>query len=87
MGKRQAELPESVGQVRSEIEMWRQVRRKRSPMPARLWDAATSLAEVHGIYRISQALRLSYDSLKSRVKRSAQSTVTSISEKSSCVFR
>ena len=68
MGRRYLELPAEVGEVRSEIEGWRQNRQKRSPMPARLWSAAAALAKVHGIYRISQALRLSYESLKIRVK-------------------
>jgi hypothetical protein len=68
MGRRYWELPAEVVEVRSEIEGWRQNRQKRSPMPARLWGAAAALAKIHGIYRISQALRLSYESLKSRVK-------------------
>lgn len=62
------EMPAEVGEVRCEIEKWRRNRQKRSPMPARLWGAAAALAKAHGIYRISQALRLSYESLKSRVK-------------------
>jgi hypothetical protein len=67
MGKHHFELPAEVHEVRSEIEQWRQNRQKRSPMPARLWSAAAELAQAHGIYRISQALRLSYESLKKRM--------------------
>jgi hypothetical protein len=33
-----------------------------------LWRAAAALAHTHGVYRVSQALRLSYESLKNRVK-------------------
>ena len=73
MGKRHLELPAEVGEVRCEIEQWRQNRQKRTPMPARLWSAAAALAQAHGIYRISQALRLSYESLKNRVKGSIES--------------
>ena len=69
MGRRRLELPTEVGEMRCEIEKWRQNRQKRSPMPARLWSAAAALARVHGVYRISQALRLSYESLKNRVER------------------
>jgi hypothetical protein len=69
MGRRWLELPAEVGEVRCEIEEWRRNRQKRSPMPARLWSAAAALAHTHGVYRISQALRLSYESLKNRVKR------------------
>jgi hypothetical protein len=69
MGRRWLELPAEVGEVRGEIEKWREHRQKRSPMPARLWSAAAALAKVHGIYRISRALRLSYESLKNRVER------------------
>jgi len=85
MKKRQAELPDSVGRVRTEIEMWRRDRKKQSPMPGPLWESATSLAETYGVYRISQALRLSYDSLRRRVESSKESTVTPLLEPSSFV--
>ena len=85
MGKPKGELPEAVGRVRTEIETWRQVRKKRSPMPARLWEAAASLAESHGVYQISRALRLSYESLKNRVKSASQGDAVSRSEVSGFV--
>lgn len=69
MGRRRLELPAEVGEVACEIEKWREHRQKRSPMPARLWGAAAALAKAHGVYRISRALHLSYDSLKNRVER------------------
>ena len=76
MGKSRGELPEAVGRVRTEIETWRRIRKKRSPMPVRLWNAATELAQQHGVYRISQALRLSYESLRSKVKSSGRDAAT-----------
>ena len=67
MTRRGLELPREVGEVGSQIERWRRERPKRSPMPAKLWDAAAGLARRHGVYRISQALQLSYESLRNRV--------------------
>lgn len=67
MGKHHLELPREVSTVRARIDHWRDSRQKQSRMPAELWSAAAALAVEHGIHRISQALRLSYDSLKTRV--------------------
>ena len=38
-------------------------------MPGELWSEAVSLAGVHGVYRISRALRVGYDSLRKRVEQ------------------
>jgi hypothetical protein len=62
-------LPAGVKQVRGHIEQWRRTRKGRSRMPEPLWDAAVVLAQEHGVYGISQALRVSYDSLKARLAR------------------
>jgi hypothetical protein len=42
-------------------------------MPEPLWAEVVALARTHGVYRISQALRVSYDSLKLRVARAPKS--------------
>ena len=68
MGQRR-EIPAGVSKVRARIEHWRKTRAKRSPMPEPLWDAAVALAKAHGVHRMSEALRVSYDSLKARVAR------------------
>ena len=43
---------------------WRSSRRKGSPIPAHLWDAAVSLSPVYSTYRIARALKLDYMKLK-----------------------
>lgn len=58
-----------VKEVQRQITHWRKTRRKRSPMPPALWDAAVSLARRHGIYAIARALRVSYETLKRRVEQ------------------
>lgn len=65
--KRRTVLPRKVKELRTRIERWRRTRRKRSPMPEKLWSEATLLARAHGTYRISSALRLNYENLKKRV--------------------
>ena len=62
-------LPAGAKKVRDGIEHWRRTRTKRWRMPEPLWDEAVALARVHGVYRISQVLRVNYDSLKTRVAR------------------
>ncbi len=70
MGRKQrpAALPADVRQVLARIERWRATRKKRTAMPEQLWEGATTLARVHGIYWTARALRMSYESLKRRVE-------------------
>lgn len=64
----QQTLPMEVGEVGCQIELWRGCGGgKGAAMPEALWTKAAQLARRYGIYRISQALRLSYESLKRRV--------------------
>lgn len=68
MGRsKRSALPARVREVRHRIDHWRKTRKKRSPMPEDLWESAVALARVHGVYSMSQALRVSYESLRSRV--------------------
>lgn len=68
MGRRR-EVPADAAKLRGRIERWRKTRTKRSPMPEPLWDAAVKLAKEHGVHWMSDALRVSYDTLKTRVTR------------------
>jgi len=73
MGRTKARvLPARVESVRERIEYWRETREKRSAMPERLWDAAVSVARAHGLWAVSRALRVNYETLKSRVDRAAK---------------
>jgi hypothetical protein len=44
----------------------------RRPVPAELWELAVSAAKKHGIYAVSQALRLHYARLKHRVEKGSR---------------
>ncbi len=70
-------LPAGVKELRGRIEQWRRTRKGRSRMPEPLWDAAVAFARVHGVYGISQALRVSYDSLKTRLTRAPKAEARS----------
>jgi hypothetical protein len=63
-----------VRRVRAQIEKWRQTRKKRSPMPEPLWDAAVELAQSDGVHPIARALRLNYQTLKCRVAIASSAT-------------
>ena len=71
MGRRRGS-PLSSAQVKEvgrQVAHWCRTRRKRSPMPPALWDAAVSLARTHGVYAIARVLRVSYGTLKQRVEQ------------------
>lgn len=70
MGRRKrGAVPAGVEAVRRRIEHWRQTREKRTRMPEALWEAAGSVAREHGLWSVSRALRVNYESLKGRVGR------------------
>jgi hypothetical protein len=56
----------TLEQVCHQFECWRQSRKKRCPIPEKLWQAAESLYPEHSLYHISKALRLNYTDLKQR---------------------
>ena len=56
----------TLEQVCHQFEYWRQTRKKRCPIPEKLWQAAESLYPEHSLYNISKALRLNYTDLKKR---------------------
>jgi hypothetical protein len=69
VGRKKTRLPDArIEPLRQQIEHWRRMRAKRSPMPEPLWRAAVGLAREHGVYAAAQALRLSYDSLRKRTE-------------------
>ena len=51
------------------FEYWRQTRKKRCPIPEKLWQAAESLYPEYSLYHISKALRLNYTDLKQRFEQ------------------
>lgn len=62
---RRAQTPR-LEQLRARIEEWRRTRSGLCAMPEPLWAAAVAAAHEHGIYAVSRALGVSYDSLKTR---------------------
>jgi hypothetical protein len=69
MGRPKTRQPDvRIDPLRQQIEHWRRTRTKRSPMPEPLWRRAVGLAREHGVYATAQALRLSYESLRTRAE-------------------
>lgn len=65
--------PEEVKELGARIAEWRKTREKKTTMPEELWEATTRAGTKFGVYRVSRALRVSYDSLKSRVEMASGS--------------
>ena len=53
--------------VRRQFDVWRKTRKRRSPIPTSLWEAAVGLAGQHSIHKIARTLRLSHAELKKRI--------------------
>ena len=53
-------IPSDVADLCRQIERWRQTRRNRGSMPARLWAMAVRLAREHTVTRIARLARVDY---------------------------
>ena len=58
----------SLEEIREQFETWRKTRKKRTPIPDVLWEAAVSLSPRYSLCQISKALRLNYNDLKFRIE-------------------
>ena len=57
----------SLGEVQAHFRSWRQVRKRGTRIPARLWEEARALHPWHTVYAIARALRLDYVDVRERV--------------------
>ncbi|MGA1871677.1 MAG: hypothetical protein ACMUJM_24380 [bacterium] len=62
----------TLGDVLREFERWRATRRKRKPIPEKLWEAAVGLSSDYTPHQISKALHLNYLALKKRIQSTGQ---------------
>jgi hypothetical protein len=53
--------------MQRELEEYRRSRPRLAKLPESIWEAATALARQHGLYAVTQALRLDYMGLKKRL--------------------
>jgi hypothetical protein len=57
----------SLEEVQQRFERWREGRKRGTPIPAALWEAAVRLCADHSLCKISSALHLDYNVLKKRI--------------------
>lgn len=69
MARTNAEGIAGLEAVRERLESWRRTRTTRG-IPERLWRSAVRLARRSGVYAVSRALGLNYDSLRQRLAAS-----------------
>ena len=77
MKTERAEPTSEFTEVRQQINGWRETRTTRGRMSKDLWASAVLLAKEHGIWKTSQILGLSYDSLKKQLVKSTNGVATS----------
>ena len=58
----------TLEEVQAQFEQWRRSRGKRRPIPASLWEAASSLYPAYSLHRISRTLGLNHTKLKHYVQ-------------------
>jgi hypothetical protein len=63
------DVPVGMESVHRQFQRWREQRRGRERIPARLWTAAARVAAEYGVNATSKALMLDFNKLKARVKR------------------
>ena len=63
-----SEAGQNLAQVVGRFSVWRASRKAGGRIPAELWAVAVDMAKVHGLYRMSKALRLDYCGLKRRLE-------------------
>jgi len=68
MARKRLKEKQRLETVQAQFSDWRKNRKKRSPIPESLWDAATSLVDGFSINELSKALRLNHRSLKDRIE-------------------
>ena len=70
MPKKTVSLPESITDLRAQLEEFRATHPHRTRLPESVWQSATELARCHGLYVVARSLRLDYSTLKKRVNGS-----------------
>jgi hypothetical protein len=70
MPKKNVWLPESISELRAQLEEFRATHPRRTRLPGSVWRSATELARCHGLYVVARSLRLDYSTLKKRVNGS-----------------
>ena len=56
-----------IVELQRELEEYRRSQPRRAKLPESIWEAAAALAHEHGLYVVTQALRLDYMGLKKRL--------------------
>lgn len=75
MGRPKTRLTDRrIEPLRRQLEQWRGTHPKRRALPEPLWQQAVALAQEHGVYAASRALRLSYESLRRRAEAEGSSS-------------
>ena len=60
-------VAEPIVELQRELDEYRRSQQRRAKLPESIWEAAAALAREHGVYAVTQALRLDYMGLKKRV--------------------
>jgi hypothetical protein len=70
MSKKNVSLPESITELRAQLEEFRATHPRRTRLPESVWQSAAELGRCHGLYVVARSLRLDYSTLKKHVNGS-----------------
>ncbi|HEV2134626.1 MAG TPA: AAA family ATPase [Terracidiphilus sp.] len=67
MSNRSGPVPDSINQLREQLQQFRSTHPRRTRLPEALWQAAVEEARQHGAYIVAHTLRLDYANLQKRL--------------------
>lgn len=67
MSNRSGLVPDSINQLREQLQQFRSTHPRRTRLPEALWQAAVEEARQHGTYIVAHTLRLDYANLQKRL--------------------
>lgn len=66
----------TIEDVRKQLEAWRQTKRKRTPIPSDLWEAAASLCDHLSVNQVARTFHLNHTKLKTCVEQRKENVNT-----------
>jgi hypothetical protein len=71
MSHEKTPIPDDLLQLSQRLEEWRHANPPRTRLPEPIWEAATEMAQRHGLHCTTKALRMDYMRLKKRLPDAA----------------
>lgn len=68
-------FPKEAGELKQQVQAWREARSGPEPMPESLWNDAVQLARQFGVCLIARAVGIDYSGLRNKVRKAMEMPV------------